>query len=48
MDLDEGNMVIEKINISKQDIRRLIEDLWRSWKTPRHKMKEARTKRHEK
>jgi hypothetical protein len=31
MNLGEGNMAIKKINTSKQDIRRLIEDLQRSW-----------------
>jgi hypothetical protein len=44
----KGNMMIEKINTTKKGIiRRLIKDLWRSFKNPRHGMKAARTKKHE-
>jgi hypothetical protein len=42
MDLDEGNEVINKINTSKQDVRRPIEDLSKSCKSPRHKMEQAK------
>jgi hypothetical protein len=35
MDLNEGNRVIKEINTSKQDIVKLIEDLSRSYKSPR-------------
>lgn len=44
MDLDKGNEVIEKINTLRQYIRRLIEDLSKSCKSPRHKTKEAQEK----
>jgi hypothetical protein len=45
MDLDKGNMMIKKINTSKQVIRKPIKDLIRSCKSPRHKMEEGRTKK---
>jgi hypothetical protein len=47
MDLDECNEVIEDINTSNQDIRRLIEDLSRSYKSRRHNTKESQEKKHE-
>jgi ribosomal protein L19E len=46
MNLDKGNE-IRNISTSKQDIRRLIEDLSRSWKRPIHKIRESQTKKHE-
>jgi predicted nucleic acid-binding protein len=39
VDLVEGNMLIEKINTSKQHIRKLIEDLSRSCKILRYMKK---------
>jgi predicted nucleic acid-binding protein len=43
VDLDEYNMVNEKINTSKHDIKGLIEYLGRSCKI--HKMKESQMKK---
>jgi hypothetical protein len=37
VDLGEGNKVIKEINTTMQDIRRLIEYIARSYKSPRHK-----------
>jgi hypothetical protein len=45
--LVEGNMLIEKINTSKQHIRKLIEDLSRSCKILRYMKKEVQAKGHE-
>jgi peptidoglycan hydrolase CwlO-like protein len=45
MNLDKGNE-IRNISTSKQDIRRLIEDLSRSCKSLIHKI-ESQTKKHE-
>jgi hypothetical protein len=46
MNLDKGNE-IRNISTSKQDIRRLIEDLSRSCKSLIHKIRESQTKKHE-
>jgi hypothetical protein len=40
VDLDKGKEVTTDINTSKQDIRRLIEDLLSSCKIPRHRTSE--------
>jgi hypothetical protein len=42
MDLDEGDMMIKKINTSMQSIERLIEDLCRTYKVQRHKPKKPK------
>jgi hypothetical protein len=46
VDLDEGNMVIKEIDTSKKTLEDL-EDLSRSCKSTRHRIKEAQVKKHD-
>jgi hypothetical protein len=45
VDLEKGNMAIDKISTSKQDNSRPIEDLQPSCKSPRHKKEEQDIRR---
>ena len=44
--MDEGNMVIKEIDTSKKTLEDL-EDLSRSCKSTRHRIKEAQVKKHD-